>query len=542
MTHILSFLVLLVISVPRTAHGLKDVNTVSSSAAPVHTERTDFTNPSPSNAATSSKLCKKYNVTAAMEYEGSHMAKMVKTTYEVTEIFQTISSFGRTTVYTPSSDGIPRLHFLEQPTRSEARNVTVFQSIVGAYDLNKEEKEKMVWYQVPCKDTTSTVTEEPAFQFAMDGRSEPCAAETLSYFASIVNKRLNSTATSLTLPAKKCQVLESCKVALDEEILLIYWLPEAEQGNSSNPAHIPSITAVQRLLNFTALEPIVTMTSALTFKGRDLYHLAHIDNLFSETTTSNIITTPSSVFKGPHVFTSPSIYIAHKAVTLHLFRELYLVTQVDEQYLNIKESWTSVIRPASIFPIHTSDVFTVALKHGNISSIEYAQKAARGEFQRVFRSPIRNVVEDHNSDSEKTTRGYDFHDMTFPLPAGAYFDARAADCWGRQSHCQTITEDNFRPRISLHRTVWKSIYKSLIPLLPKDFDCREPGLVDPPIALRPLGSDNALYVLPTPSISSTPNSGHNLPPVEPGAAPPMVLPRPTSQGDSPRYIRPGEFK
>jgi hypothetical protein len=66
-----------------------------------------------------------------------------------------------------------------------------------------------------------------------------------------------------------------------------------------------------------------------------------------------------------------------------------------------------------------------------------------------------------------------FGDLSNPVPASAYFDARD-DCWGKQSHCGTITDDSYRPNIYLDVEAWRS-------LMANDIDhCFIDGLYDPP--------------------------------------------------------------
>jgi hypothetical protein len=76
-------------------------------------------------------------------------------------------------------------------------------------------------------------------------------------------------------------------------------------------------------------------------------------------------------------------------------------------------------------------------------------------------------------------RSFDFGHLQNPVPASLYYDARADDCWAlKQTHCGTITDDTYRPRLAFPNKVWASI-------MPNAFDCIRPQFVDPPVALRP---------------------------------------------------------
>jgi hypothetical protein len=65
-----------------------------------------------------------------------------------------------------------------------------------------------------------------------------------------------------------------------------------------------------------------------------------------------------------------------------------------------------------------------------------------------------------------------------PVPASVYF-AERLDCWGKQSHCATITDDSYHPKLSIRYSSWKSNF-------PRGFSCRTLVLFDPPIDLSSL--------------------------------------------------------
>jgi hypothetical protein len=127
------------------------------------------------------------------------------------------------------------------------------------------------------------------------------------------------------------------------------------------------------------------------------------------------------------------------------------------------------VRPEELYtmrPRYEADNIT----YGN----QYASMVANGEM-------IPKEARPHNWLYEQLRMNY--HDLWDLVPASVYYDARAVDCWGTQSHCATITDGTYRPRLALNMSMWLSYY-------PDDFDCRIPELVDPPIALRPVGGLN----------------------------------------------------
>jgi hypothetical protein len=73
----------------------------------------------------------------------------------------------------------------------------------------------------------------------------------------------------------------------------------------------------------------------------------------------------------------------------------------------------------------------------------------------------------------------DLSNLPNPVPASVYFDARSDDCWAKHSHCSTITDDSYRPRLAIKARVWSSLMEGWS-------DCYHGSLVDPPIGLRPL--------------------------------------------------------
>jgi hypothetical protein len=49
---------------------------------------------------------------------------------------------------------------------------------------------------------------------------------------------------------------------------------------------------------------------------------------------------------------------------------------------------------------------------------------------------------------------FTYANLENPVPTSAYYDARFQDCWGKQSHCGTITDDTYRPRLMIRNKIW----------------------------------------------------------------------------------------
>jgi hypothetical protein len=188
----------------------------------------------------------------------------------------------------------------------------------------------------------------------------------------------------------------------------------------------------------------------------------------------------TTVLTGPWTFTYPSIYLAHHAIT---HSKLSTLNEYgDAAY------WSTTV-PAGVVTLQTSAVYSMRLKFGafNGSGVDYARRVAKGQFE-----PFLDLKGWTRTDQRFTTRGgptvtpfgddayeilsFDFGDLQDPVPASLYFNGRT-DCWGKQSHCATITGDTYRPMLKLRNKVWAS-------LLPQGFDCQRLQFVDPPLRLQ----------------------------------------------------------
>ena len=125
--------------------------------------------------------------------------------------------------------------------------------------------------------------------------------------------------------------------------------------------------------------------------------------------------------------------------------------------------------------------------------VKYAQLVAQGQF-----APASLDV--HNSKGRiysYETVPLNTADLIDPVPASVYYDARERDCWGRQSHCQTITDDTYRPPLVLDYGMWLAMAQ-------EHFPCERVLMVsptDPPIALHPI--DAALTEVSIPFAEAT---------------------------------------
>lgn len=110
------------------------------------------------------------------------------------------------------------------------------------------------------------------------------------------------------------------------------------------------------------------------------------------------------------------------------------------------------------------------------------------------------------------------------IPADLYFDARHEDCWDQQSHCSTITEDQYRPDLILPKRVWTS-HLSL------QYNCPYVILPDPPVVLS--GPESQGSSLPEPTLTIPPfgTKSPELPSPGQNVRPSHPLPTGSSQSE-----------
>jgi hypothetical protein len=274
------------------------------------------------------------------------------------------------------------------------------------------------------------------------------------------------------------KTISTCDVEIDDEIVLFFWPEETKQRN------ICAATWERA----TPLNPMSTLvTSNIEFRGPDV-------QLLSSSVRGTAYPGPKAlntpfILSGTWTFTSPTLYVAHRPMTANILFES--ITFGDGGFTTVKASTNPItFRPSGVFGVKETDLTLLHPVHRNSyvkNGVEYARQVANGEFQPMMTSrwpfdlyttPVR-------------ARPFNPLDIQEPIPASMYFDGKNEECWGIQSHCRTITADNYRPHIAINR-------KAFLSLLPKsasglaynsvNWQCTIPTLIDPPIALRPISS------------------------------------------------------
>jgi hypothetical protein len=246
----------------------------------------------------------------------------------------------------------------------------------------------------------------------------------------------------------------NCYASLtNDEVVLFYWPSNVSTDKCPlNRTSIP--TDDQRTLS----PPRIAVIPEITFRGQNLYWVGWSD-IGGTSRSLKPTHISASVMKGPFTFTSPTIYLAHHPLTfayVDIMMEEYIISSMS-------------VRPAGIIELKPTDVYSMVPKHPiNRNYTEYVSLVANGKF--TEKVPM------------MTTVPLNFGDLQDPVPAKAFFDARWGDCWGEQSHCRTITDGNYRPQLVISSSVWGT--KSVATY----GKCLMPNLVDPPIALTPIGA------------------------------------------------------
>jgi hypothetical protein len=304
-------------------------------------------------------------------------------------------------------------------------------------------------------------------------------------------------------------------VASPNEVILLYW-PEKEDLTKTDCSG-PDTLITSSLKKRNTGAPVTTIVTNITFRGQDLYSRCawpegltqfysrpgfDMINEFANRHCGNpggfgpwtYINT--SVLAGTWTFTSPNVYLAHHPVTVEDGR---FYTTPRRVY-----TW-----PAGVIEINKADVSTVI----NVPNkpANFAQLVAKG----LYQGPV-----SLEGGPPSKTLPLNFRDLHDPVPAASYFDGRS-DCFGRNTHCGTITDGSFRPELVLKRTLWSKF-------LPKDRPCHVFGVIDPVIALEPVGPtqkrvEELKITLPVPS--SRPSEVATPP--EPGRTPGQQWPNPT---------------
>jgi hypothetical protein len=427
-----------------------------------------------------------------------------------TEIYETIRSFGPGT-FSTLADGVPRFRFTESVTRFEPLTVTITKTQTLNYPT-----------------IVNPLSEAPKCVLAP--KSEECELLWGAFHGQL--KASDAIFTRVPIPPRApCWLSRRCELQLGNEVVLIYWPPDDSAANDLKKDE-PSRTVV---------------TTAIEFKGQDLYLRSrfihrdgtdfHYDDEWrAKEDEHDKYNQPVTMF-GNYTFVSPTLYLAHHAVTAVVGWELA------ESGQRWKEAHS--LRAGGVIPLNSTDLYSLAPIHHNTlvkNGIHYAQQVMQGQF-----NPS-NILQADNGYNwvepiPYSTKRFDFDDLRGPVPADKYFDARHGDCWARQSHCGTITEGNYRPRLYIKGGQWRS-------MLPDNIDCAVPDLVDPPLVLSKLDVPieplklSIANPMPTPMVVTPGASFYEgfvqgiTRPARPGVAITPPFPRPTgSFGDSGRTFR-----
>lgn len=102
---------------------------------------------------------------------------------------------------------------------------------------------------------------------------------------------------------------------------------------------------------------------------------------------------------------------------------------------------------AGVIALNPDDLYSWRQKHFD-DGMRNAQLVANGE--------LSDPRSDRFSEVDGELVRFDFDNMQQPVLPGVYFDARD-DCFGTQSHYQTITECDYRPKIALKNSACRNI-------------------------------------------------------------------------------------
>jgi hypothetical protein len=417
---------------------------------------------------------------------------------------------GNATTYT-ECDSIPRVRFHSPPTSTITTTVTETWTTlrkIGRYVLSSDGS-AIPEYEAASKAFEEVMPPEPKCVIDKawcQKHRQDYLSERLKTGAEDLDLHImaDSAPEDVSMEGPCPAVPVDCALEMDQEVVLLYW-----------PEHLISrdICAVNGLGTAVTVEPFFTtgystVVDAISFRGPAIQQITFwngvlsIPSLFqvSNPIPGSIIPPPPSqdpvVLKGPFTFTYPTVYLAHHAITA---TPHYLA---GVGFQNV--SGLPATRSPGVVSLLPDDIYTMAPVPPNSKfvGVQYAQSAARGllgegglyTYPRWVPSPL------------------DLRQIQDPVPASLFYNART-DCWGTQSHCGTITDDSYPPRLVLKNKVWLS-------MIPRAaFGCRLPVIVDPPIALRPISGP--LPQLHLPEVTSVPDM--------PGRHPDEDSPQPAHQ-------------
>jgi hypothetical protein len=342
-----------------------------------------------------------------------------------TLLYETIQMLGDGVTYS-GCDGITRFRFNSMPTA----NITKMVSVI--------------------RTSFTTITPRSLINrlYSLHARSPACSATGISKIAIMKN--------ASTSFATKCSYLMS------GEVVLLYWPPKtsANTGCTTNQHHRRDIPSALP----SALHSNIFITSAITFQGQDLYLRGIVKDGVTPKWKSGAYI-DSSVLTGPFTFTSPTVYIAHHPISAGFVR--YVRENPRNQTIFTRE-----LKSAGIIGLKADQISTIRQLPGHNATVppNYAQLVAQGKYLNTRPTLL-----------TQTILPLDYENLMDPVPASVYYDGRYEDCWGQQSHCATITDNHYRPRL-----VFLQRYLETAELGLSGVRCATPMIIDPPIALTPL--------------------------------------------------------
>jgi hypothetical protein len=277
-------------------------------------------------------------------------------------------------------------------------------------------------------------------------------------------------------PSFPCGAPGECRLSFNQEVVLLYWPPNIISRDICAEDKIGMGRTAPPKTSRAAVETI----TRVPFRGQDLYRLAWAKD--GSTVPWHDPMIEPSIMTGSWELTSPTLYLAHRPITV--YRDGRKDGGGGGMFsLNMS---IETIRSAGIVALHSRDVFSRRpLLFKSDGGTELARSIANG----LWRPEPGQLLSGGTMEYE--TKPFNFGHLQNPVPASVYLDARS-DCWGEQTHCSTITDDSYRPRIFLANHVWRSIVSD-------DYVCELPTVVDPPIMLKSLDLSNGL---PEPTVSA----------------------------------------
>jgi hypothetical protein len=235
------------------------------------------------------------------------------------------------------------------------------------------------------------------------------------------------------------------------------------------------------------------------------------------------------------------VYIAHRAIVRSDRSRQYQITPSTVNGVTLADEWfypsppkKTEVRPAGVISLNPEDVYTQVQKFRNSETgTKFAQLAAQGKFQPINSyEDLFGTQESSYFSVEWMISTMNYHDLQDPVPASKYYEARP-DCWGEQTHCGTITDGSYRPKLYLKPHLWYS-------LLPGHLTCEIRVLNDPPKQIgivhdtpKPPSTTEFAYVDSIPQETASPGAAASNPALSEPTMP--SRPRVDSQRSNPSF-------